>query len=164
MRLLVRIDPDHYAARHQSPPPCRSRQQEQPRRARLNPDRQQVARLFKATLGCTKDLGQRLLDWEDLSMPERRRKFSAQYKAEAVQMVIETGKPIADVARDLGVNDGTLGNWVKAWRDGNPEPEPDLSPVERARVREMEDEIRRLRMENEPLKMPLPSSPGRRNS
>jgi hypothetical protein len=34
-------------------------------------------------------------------MPEHRRKFSPQFKAEAVQMVIETGKPIAEVARDL---------------------------------------------------------------
>jgi transposase-like protein len=67
-------------------------------------------------------------------------------------MVLETGKPIVEVARDLGVNHGTLGNWVKAWRDANPDPVPDLSPVERARVKEMEDEIRRLRMENEFLK------------
>jgi transposase-like protein len=37
-------------------------------------------------------------------------------------MVIETGKPIAEVARDLGVHDGTLGNWVNAWRR---EPSPD---------------------------------------
>ena len=36
-------------------------------------------------------------------MPEPRRKFSPQFKAEAVQMVIETGKPIAEVARDLGI-------------------------------------------------------------
>jgi len=43
-------------------------------------------------------------------MPEQRRKFSPQFKAEAVQMVLETGKPIAEVARDLGINDGTLGN------------------------------------------------------
>lgn len=85
-------------------------------------------------------------------MPEQRRKFSPQFKAEAVQMVIETGRPIADVARDLGVNHGTLGNWMKAWRDANPEPDPALSPVERARVSEMEAEIRRLRMENEFLK------------
>ena len=52
-------------------------------------------------------------------MPEKRRKFSQQFKAEAVQMVIETGKPVAEVARDLGVNDGTLGNWVAAWRDAS---------------------------------------------
>jgi transposase len=46
-------------------------------------------------------------------MSERRRKFSPQVKAEAVQLVVETGKPIAEVARDLGVNDGTLGNWAQ---------------------------------------------------
>ena len=85
-------------------------------------------------------------------MSQKRRKFSPQFRAEAVQMVLETGKPIAEVARDLGVHDGTLGNWVATWRRDNPEPVPDLSPVERARVSEMEAEIRRLRMENEFLK------------
>src|SRR5947208_14254241 len=67
-------------------------------------------------------------------------------------MVLETGKPIAEVARELGIHDGTLGNWVQAWRRDHPEPEPSETPVERARVKEMEDEIRRLRMENEFLK------------
>src|SRR3954465_5693514 len=84
---------------------------------------------------------------EDASMPEQRRRFSPQFKAEAVQMVLETGKPIAEVARDLGINEGTLGNWVNIWRRENPEPTTELTPVERARVKEMEAEIRRLRME-----------------
>ncbi len=66
-------------------------------------------------------------------MPEQRRKFSPQFKAEAVQMVIETGRPTAEVARDLGVHDRTLGNWVNACRRENPEPEEALTPVERAR-------------------------------
>ena len=73
-------------------------------------------------------------------MTEHRRKFSPQFKAEAVQMVISTGRPIAEVARDLGIGDGTLGNWVNAWRRENPEPDQPLSPVERARVKELEDE------------------------
>lgn len=85
-------------------------------------------------------------------MPEKRRKFSPQFKAEAVQMVVETGKPIAEVARDLGIHDGTLGNWVNAYRRANPEPEQPLTPMERARVTELEEENRRLRMENEFLK------------
>jgi transposase-like protein len=85
-------------------------------------------------------------------MTEHRRRFSPQFRAEAVQMVIETGKPIAEVARDLGVHDGTLGNWVTAWRRDHPEPDQALSPVERARVKELEDENRRLRMENVPEK------------
>jgi transposase len=45
-----------------------------------------------------------------------------------------------------------LGNWVTAWRDANREPETALSPLERVRVTEMEEEILRLRMENEFLK------------
>ena len=85
-------------------------------------------------------------------MSRMRRKFSAQFKAEAVQMVLETGRPVVEVARDLQINEGTLGNWVNSWRRENPEPEPALTPMERARMAEMEDEIRRLRMENEFLK------------
>jgi len=34
-----------------------------------------------------------------------------QFMAEAVQIVLETGRSIAEVARDLGIHDGTLGNW-----------------------------------------------------
>ena len=56
------------------------------------------------------------------------------------------------MARDLGIHDGTLGNWVNAWRRENPEPQKSLTPVERARVKELEEENRRLRMENEFLK------------
>jgi transposase-like protein len=85
-------------------------------------------------------------------MTEHRRKFSPQFRAEAVQMVVSTGKPIAAVARDLGIGDGTLGNWVNAWRRENPEPDQPVSPLERARVKELEDEVARLRMENEFLK------------
>jgi len=97
-------------------------------------------------------------------MSEKRRKFSPQFKVEAVQMVLERKKPIAEVARDLGVHGGTLGNWVATWRKKNPEPVPELNPVERDRVSEMEAEIRRLRMENEFLKKRRPSAPGRSRS
>jgi transposase-like protein len=62
-------------------------------------------------------------------MPAQRR-FSPQFKAEAVQMVIETGRPIAAVARDLGIHDGTLGNWVNAWRQAHPAPDEPLPPPE----------------------------------
>ncbi len=71
-------------------------------------------------------------------------------------MVIETGKPIAEVARDLGINDGTLGNWVNAWLREHPEPDQPLSPVERARVKELEEENRRLRMKADFLSKGVP--------
>lgn len=85
-------------------------------------------------------------------MARKRRKFSSQFKAEAVQFVIETGRPVAEIARELEINEGTLGNWVNEWKKNNPEPDKALTPMERARVAEMEAEMRRLRMENEFLK------------
>jgi hypothetical protein len=54
-----------------------------------------------------------------------------------------------------------LGNWETAWGDDSPELEPELTPTERARMNELEEENRRLRIENEFLKVPRPSSPGR---
>jgi transposase len=85
-------------------------------------------------------------------MPERRRKFSPEFKAEAVKMVIETSRPIAEVARELGINEGTLGNWCKLYREAHAGEEPPLAITERARLRELEREVRDLRMQNEFLK------------
>src|ERR1035437_7515874 len=87
-----------------------------------------------------------------MAMAESRRKFGRDFREGAVRLVRETGKPIAVVARDLGIHDGTLGNWVSAYQRQHPEPDQALTPVERARVKELEDENRRLRMENEFLK------------
>jgi transposase-like protein len=78
-------------------------------------------------------------------MPEQCRRFRSQFKAEAVQLVIETGKPIAEVARDLGIHDGTPGNWVNAWRREHPARGRPVDPMERVRVQELEDEARRMR-------------------
>src|SRR5688500_3761338 len=50
------------------------------------------------------------------AMVRQYRKLDEDFKSGAVRLVFETGKPIAQVARDLGVNEGTLGNWVAAAR------------------------------------------------
>ena len=82
-------------------------------------------------------------------MPERRRKFTPEFKDEAVKMVIETSRPIAEVAREIHVNEGTLGNWVNKYRAAHTDEEPPLTISERARLRELEKEVRELRMKTE---------------
>jgi transposase len=52
-------------------------------------------------------------------MAETRRKFDQDFKEGAVRLVRETGRPIAQVATDLGINEGTLGNWVNADLSGS---------------------------------------------
>jgi transposase len=72
-------------------------------------------------------------------MGSTRRKFTPEFKAEAVELLINSGKPIAEISRDLGISDGTLGSWVKAAK-------------KRGDVKEKPLETRRLKMEREILK------------
>ena len=75
-------------------------------------------------------------------MSRKRRSFTTEYKVDAAHRVIDSGRSIAEVARDLGLNEGLLGRWVAderrrldaARRDGD---EP-LTAAER-------DELARLR-------------------
>jgi transposase len=48
---------------------------------------------------------------------DKRRRFDAEFRAGAVRIVKETGKPVAQVARDLGISPYTLHNWVKLDRE-----------------------------------------------
>ncbi len=82
-------------------------------------------------------------------MSERRRKFSPEFRDEAVKMVVDGSRPVAQVARELGLNPGTLGNWVAAYRRAHPQDEAPLTVSERARLRELERENRELRMKSE---------------
>ena len=79
-------------------------------------------------------------------MGETRRKFDEDFREGAVRLVRETGKPIAQVARDLGINEGTLGNWVNTDRHRRDGGAGALSEDERA-------ELVRLRRENAELQM-----------
>jgi transposase-like protein len=82
-------------------------------------------------------------------LQERRRKFSPEFKNEAVKMVIESSRAIAEVAREIQVNEGTLGNWVNKYRVEHADEEPPLSMSDRARLRELERENRELKMKAE---------------
>ena len=78
-------------------------------------------------------------------MPESRRKFDQDFKEGAVRLVRETGRPIAQIATDLGINAGTLGNWVALDRRGK-DGSGRLDEDERL-------ELARLRRENAELAM-----------
>lgn len=67
-------------------------------------------------------------------------------------MVLDGPRPVARVARELGVNAGTLGNWVAAYRRKHPEDEEPVTMSERTRLREQERELRELRMQVDFLK------------
>jgi transposase len=83
---------------------------------------------------------------------QARKKYTQEYKDEAVELVVSSGRPIAEIARDLGINEGTLGNWVQTAKKSGKLKEKPLDASERARFKELEDENRRLRMERGFLK------------
>jgi transposase len=82
----------------------------------------------------------------------RGKYYTPEFKEQAARKVVEGSLPIAQVARELGVNDTTLGFWVKAYRkkmEGQPLPAgmPDAESI-----RELERRNRELEMENALLK------------
>ena len=85
-------------------------------------------------------------------MAGKYRTFSPEFREEAARMVVETSRSIADVARELGISETSLGNWVRAYREKHAEDEPPLQLPERARLRELERKNRELEMENTFLK------------
>lgn len=85
-------------------------------------------------------------------MVRKRQVYSAGFKEEAVKAVIDSSRPVAQVAKELGVVEQTLGNWVATYRRDHAGDEPELTVPERARLRDQERELRELRMEVEFLK------------
>jgi len=79
-------------------------------------------------------------------MGRQRRGFTPEYKDEAVKLVINTGRPVAVVARELGIQESTLGRWVNLFKAHQDAGDGALSETERA-------ELARLRKENSELRM-----------
>ena len=81
----------------------------------------------------------------------RRRQFTEEFKRDAVDLVRATGRPIAQIAQELGIYDSTLGNWVRQDRIDRGQREG-LTSDERARLGRLEAENAKLRMERDLLK------------
>jgi transposase len=83
-------------------------------------------------------------------MSEKRRKFDRDFREGAVRIVLETGRPVSEVARELGVHEGTLGNWVNQHRR---QQQPGaVTEEERAELVRLRRENAELRMQRDVLK------------
>ena len=80
--------------------------------------------------------------------------YTKEYKIEAVRLIVEEGRPISEVARELGVAQSLLNRWQKKSEEGKIDPFPGkgrLSP-EDEELRQLRRENKRLRMERDILK------------
>jgi transposase len=80
-------------------------------------------------------------------VPKRsQRRFTQEFKDEAVRMVLEGDRTVVEVAREFGIHDTTLGNWVRLYKHQHEgEQAHSLSGPDRARLRELERENKELR-------------------
>ena len=83
-------------------------------------------------------------------MPGKYEKYKPEFRDEVARLVVETSRSIADVSREYGLNETTVGGWVKKYRAAHAADEPPLELSERARLRELRN--RELEMENAFLK------------
>jgi transposase len=83
--------------------------------------------------------------------PRTRPPYPPEFRAEAVRLAKSSGDPISTIAKDLGISDQTLRNWVNQ-DDVDTGRTSGLTSDERARLRELERENRKLREEREILR------------
>ena len=81
-------------------------------------------------------------------MSEIRRQYDPEFKAGAVRIVREARRPVAEIARELGIGAGTLGNWVRKERSEAEGPSAD----ERSELIRLRRRCAELEMENDVLK------------
>ncbi len=88
---------------------------------------------------------------EEQKAQRPRRKFSDEFKRDAVEIVRSSDRSIAEVARELGIYDSSLGSWVRQDQVDRGEREG-VSSNDKDRLLELERDNARLRMERELLK------------
>jgi len=94
----------------------------------------------------------------------KKRQFTDEFKAGAVRLVLEEGKRIAEVARDLGLTASSLRVWVERARADRSGGKTGLTSEERAEYAAMRKELRVVKMERDILKKAVVYSTGHRNT
>lgn len=86
-------------------------------------------------------------------MKKKRRKFTDEFKDEAVKLVLEQGYPISEAARNLGIHANLLGRWKREHEGGGKTgSDAGSAVVMRAELSRLRKENKRLKMEREILK------------
>ena len=93
-----------------------------------------------------------------------RRSFTDDYKTGAVRLVLDEGKTVASAARDLGLTESSLRNWVEQARADRTKGKTGLTTAEREELARLRKEVRELRMERDVLKKAAAGSTGQCNS
>ena len=82
-----------------------------------------------------------------------RRLFTDEQKAEAVRIVNQSGKPVSQIAKEMGLTESALRKWVKqAQIDRQSDPQGQLTSAERQELNELRRELKRVQMERDFLK------------
>ena len=81
-----------------------------------------------------------------------RRSFTEDYKTGAVRLVLDEGKTVAAAARDLGLTESSLRNWVEQARADRTKGKTGLTTAEREELTRLRKDVRELRMERDVLK------------
>ena len=88
----------------------------------------------------------------DTPMRRPRRQFTVEFKAGAVRLVLDEGKTVAAAARDLGLTESSLRNWVEHARADRTKGKTGLTTAEREELTRLRKDVRELRMERDVLK------------
>lgn len=85
-------------------------------------------------------------------MRKTRQEYTAEFKDEAVKLVVNTGRTVAVVARELGIHEATLGRWVTTFKTRQGVPEGALGEVERLELVRLRKEVADLKLDRAFLK------------
>jgi transposase len=89
---------------------------------------------------------------KDVLVTAKRKRYTPAYRRDAAHLVIDTGRPIAHVAKEIGIGEALLGRWVAVERAKVDDPPAALDVDERAELERLRREVVELRMDRQFLK------------